>query len=78
MIRPLHTIPASMESDIAEAFDEWIREQDQETKEIARLHLYNLRANMNHPGFGEKAAKCLLAITYLKVDSHLRKAARTA
>lgn len=74
--KPAHLIPASMESAIAEAVDAWVETLPQADKEMVRLHLYNLRAKINHPGFGEKAAKCLLAVTYLEVDTFLREGTR--
>ncbi len=62
-------ITQEQESIIVEAFDAWLAEQTQETKEIVRLHIYNLRAALapRKVMFGESAAKVLIAAVYLEV-----------
>lgn len=60
------------EYEVAQAFDEWLANQPQETKEIVRLHIFNLRAAMapRRIMFGEQSAKVLVAAVYLQVHKN--------
>lgn len=57
------------EYEVAQAFDEWLANQPQETKEIVRLHIFNLRATLapRRVMFGDQAAKVLVAAVYMEV-----------
>lgn len=50
-------------------FDAWLEGQPQETKEIVRLHIFNVRAAFSprNVAFGEQSAKLLVAAIYLQV-----------
>lgn len=67
--RYLNAIPQEEEAEIAAAFDAWLEVQPQETKELARLHIYNLRAALapRRVAFGEQYAKVLVAAVYMQV-----------
>lgn len=57
------------EYEAAQAFDAWLEVQPQETKELVRLHIYNLRAALapRRVMFGDQAAKVLVAAVYMQV-----------
>lgn len=65
----LHAISPDRETEVADAFDAWLEGQTQETKEIVRLHIFNLVAALapRKVMFGEKSAKVLVAAVYLEV-----------
>lgn len=67
--RYLNAIPQEEEAEIAAAFDAWLDEQPQETKELVRLHIYNLQTALapRHVAFGEQSAKVLIAAVYAQV-----------
>lgn len=66
---PTKRVSDELASLSADVFDEWVETLPQEDREIARLHVYNLRAALN---LGEKAAKFLVTILYLEVAKDIR------